>query len=267
MMQFPSCLLALCLVGLAQSTAIPAADVAIISHDVTILPTTDVVAHNWTKVDVAFGPDSIPQTAVALAVLFTNAQIASYACAAGPIVCGIVAMSAVLVSFFTLFRASSGPAGTPNPVRRFDTITSAIHEAWLPTESCSTLCQLKAGAPHGTWTSIGKETPRPKSGATTKRDDDDDDDGIVATYFWEDDNEQAFDDFDQSQIQGIATDIADYMFDNDANVVCANLLDQDGAVNVGVMTIDNNNNDELGIIDAAYTDSMAYCLAGDPNVP
>ena len=200
------------LAALATASAIPVtdSDIEIVPRSVSVVHSTDLAVHNWTRFDVNAVDSSIPKTAVVLAVLYTNAQIVGYACGAGPIVCGITAMSAILVSFFTLFKESSGPAGTDSPARRAIDY-SAIHDPWMPTESCSTLCQLKAGAPHGEWVPLGNTTidnvfhdihfhqegtrmglrAVQSSGSTVKRDDIYDDDGIVATYFWEDDNQQA----------------------------------------------------------------------------
>lgn len=53
---------------------------------------------------------------------------------------------------------------------------------------------------------------------------------------------------------------------NQGQIVCADLLDQDGAVNTGIVTLDNGN-DELGLTDSQYSSWLDYCLKGDPNTP
>lgn len=65
---------------------------------------------------------------------------------------------------------------------------------------------------------------------------------------------------------GVAQIIKNYMQSNDADMICSDLLDQNGAVNAGVMTVDYGNQ-EIGLTDAQYGELMAYCLKGDPNVP
>lgn len=216
------------LAAVSHASTIPSQD-AVFSRGIELLPAdTDLSVRNWTtfKYPTALSTigahelASIPQTAVVVAVLYTNAQIVSSVCAAtaatgpaGVAVCGVTAVTAVIVSFFTLWRASSGPAGTPNPVRSIEAAPGMLlHSAFLPKDACGTVCQLKANTPHATWTAIGNVTidgvhhdvhfsqkgqvlgiraVTGAAGGIAKRDDYDDDNGIVATYFWEDDSETA----------------------------------------------------------------------------
>lgn len=76
----------------------------------------------------------------------------------------------------------------------------------------------------------------------------------------------SWNDFDRSGISAISNDIGAYFYESNAPIICADILDQDGAVNAGIMTIDNNN-DELALVGDSYDEALAYCLAGDPNVP
>ncbi|KAJ5570824.1 hypothetical protein N7535_004484 [Penicillium sp. DV-2018c] len=277
-----------------QGNPLPTADDAVVTH--TTVTTADIVPYNWTTVDVAI-PSSNgkemtvaaqPQTSVVLAVIAANSGIAVAACSTGvPWVCAGTAIAVVIMNFITLFIPSSGPSDASNTKRdMLYSLIGAVHDAWQPTESCSTHCQLKARAAHGVWTHFASATvdgvhhdlhfrqngtlnglravPRPTT--SMKRDDVDDEGGIVAAYFWEDNNQQAFNDFDQSSVGGIAETIDDYMQSNDADIVCSDLLDQDGAVNAGVMTVESGN-EELGLTDDQYSEMLAYCLQGDPNVP
>lgn len=120
-------------------------------------------------------------------------------------------MTVVLISFFALFRASSGPPGTANPVQSIEAPAMLIHTTFLPTAACDTVCQLRANSAHATWTSVGNVTVdgvvhnlhfshngkilglRSVQGVSgnSKRDDVDDDGGVVAAYFWENDSQTA----------------------------------------------------------------------------
>lgn len=64
----------------------------------------------------------------------------------------------------------------------------------------------------------------------------------------------------------MASNIVNYMFDNQADIVCADLIDQDGAVNAGFATL-GSNNQEVAIDPGDYDAALAYCLSGDPNTP
>lgn len=60
--------------------------------------------------------------------------------------------------------------------------------------------------------------------------------------------------------------IGPYVYDNEAEIICADLEDQDGAINAGVMTW-GVNNDLIEQVPADLAETLAYCLAGDPDVP
>jgi hypothetical protein len=76
----------------------------------------------------------------------------------------------------------------------------------------------------------------------------------------------SWDDWDGAQIPGISQIIGDYMYDNAAEISCADIIDQDGPMDAGVMTIDDNDT-EIGLTQEQWSDFLAYCLAGDPSVP
>lgn len=212
----------LCLTHGVQSAAVASTTVTSFSPD-TKLVTNDVALQNWTKVEVGH-PSSVgsevaavaaptPKTSVVMAVIASNTALAAATCTAGIIwLCATSVIATILSNFFLLFVPSSGPTDASN-VKRADlpTITHFVHEAWLPTESCSTFCQLKAGSAHGDWTHftnttvdgvvhdvhfrqngnlMGLRAVR-QSSTANKRDDNSDDDGVVAAYFWEDNNQQA----------------------------------------------------------------------------
>ncbi|KAF4624542.1 hypothetical protein G7Y89_g13628 [Cudoniella acicularis] len=105
-----------------------------------------------------------------------------------------------------------------------------------------------------------------RTSASTKRQEYDDDDGTVGAYFWEDTNDQAWSDWQSTGIQADANVIRPYVYNNTAEIMCANLEDQDGAINAGVMTW-GLNNDLVEQIPADLADTLAYCLAGDPDTP
>lgn len=214
-----------CLLAFAQASSIPAKDVVASRGVQFVSPDAAIAVRNWTHYNttsistVGQLDASVPQTAVVIAVLYTNAQIVQGVCTAtaatgpgGVAVCGVVAIAAVLTSFFSLFRASSGPAGD-SPVRSLTAPSFIIHDALLPAEACDAICQFKANAANtNTWASIGNTTvdgmfhdihfsqngkilglravPSASSG-NTKRDDTYDDNGVVATYFWQDDHQTA----------------------------------------------------------------------------
>lgn len=56
-----------------------------------------------------------------------------------------------------------------------------------------------------------------------------------------------------------------YMVQNNAPMVCGDLIDQDSAVNAGIISFDSGDV-ELAFEGDSYTSAMAFCLAGDPNV-
>lgn len=213
-----------CLLAFAQASSIPAKDV-VVSRDVQFVSSdADIAPRNWTHYNttsistVGQLDASVPQTAVVIAVLYTNAQIVQGVCTAtaatgpgGVAVCGVVAIAAVLTSFFSLFRASSGPAGD-SPVRSLTAPSFTIHDALLPADACDTICQFKANAANATfWASVGNTTVDgifhdihfsqngkilglravPSPSGNTKRDDTYDDNGVVAAYFWQDDHQTA----------------------------------------------------------------------------
>ncbi|KAI1420683.1 hypothetical protein F5Y12DRAFT_105966 [Xylaria sp. FL1777] len=240
---------------------------------------------------------SIPKTAVVLAVLYTNVKIVETVCAAsiaigGPLglaVCAGTAILALIISFFAIFRPSSGRAGlteVASLVRRIDeTPRMLIHRDFSETDDCDKICQFKANMPHKTWTTIGNitvdgmdhdvhfshngralgiRTMKSPVAGNSKRDDPVHD--VVATYYWDDQNERAFNDFDVTQMDSIVEDIGNYYQSSNGAIVCADLVDQDGAVNVGMMSIDANDA-QVALEGDQYDAGMAYCLAGDPNVP
>lgn len=215
----------LCLIGpglapRVQGTPLPTGDDAVVTTPASI--TTDMVPYNWAILDVSI-PSSDekemmiaaqPKTSVVLAVITANSGIAVAACQSGiPWVCAGVAIAVVLGNFLTLFISSSGPSDASNVKRDvlYPTI-GVVQDAWQPTTSCSTHCQLKAGAAHGVWTPFASTTVDgvhhdlhfrqngtlmgiravSRSTASMKRDENDDDGGIVAAYFWEDNNQQAY---------------------------------------------------------------------------
>lgn len=215
-----------CLLGVSQATSIPARDAVVLSRDVQLIsPDTDIAVRNWTEYNttslaaVGHLDASIPQTAVVVAVIYSNAQIVSGVCAAtaatgpgGVAVCGVVAITAILTSFFALFRASSGPAGDDSPVRSIAAPSFIMHDLLLPTGGCDTVCQLKANAASTTsWAAVGNITVDgifhdvhfsqngqvlglravQAADSNARRDDTYDDNGVVAAYFWQDDHETA----------------------------------------------------------------------------
>ena len=69
-----------------------------------------------------------------------------------------------------------------------------------------------------------------------------------------------------AQVQPAGQEIADFVVSNNGQVVCADIIDQDGPVDAGVMTVDDNN-DEYGLTQSQWASALAICLAGDPSVP
>lgn len=57
--------------------------------------------------------------------------------------------------------------------------------------------------------------------------------------------------------------IADYMLSENGQVVCANILDQDGPVNIGVMTLDDTGNEEFGLTQEQWEIYLGFCAVED----
>lgn len=57
------------------------------------------------------------------------------------------------------------------------------------------------------------------------------------------------------------------MFDNEADIVCADMPDNDNAVNSGFVTLGNNDDELVFPRGSSYNEALAFCLQGDPNVP
>ncbi|OAA72860.1 hypothetical protein LEL_08644 [Akanthomyces lecanii RCEF 1005] len=240
----------------------------------------------WTTKDISvYDPLAVrpAQSSVVLAVLTHNAAVTTAACTfGGPIVCGITAVAAVLTAFYTLFHPTAGPDPGPPARRTIDAISSNIHQSFLPVQSLSTLDILKSSGDEGDWVEYGNATVNdihhalqfrksgsmlavkavPGAPSNFKRDDFDDSGGIVATYFWEDNNQQAWNDWNAAQVHPIAEDIANFMFDKQADIVCADVIDQDGPVDVGIMTIAGNDS-ELGLEPSQWDSGMKICQAGE----
>lgn len=67
-------------------------------------------------------------------------------------------------------------------------------------------------------------------------------------------------------MEPIAQIIADYIYEHDSDIICADIIDQDGPMDVGVFTT-GLNNDELGLTQSEWTSAMDICLAGLPSIP
>ena len=203
------------LTHMVQVTAITISDTAVATP--VEKTTADVAPYNWTTLDVAttHGIEEVlagkPQTSVVLAVIAANSGIVAAVCSTGNVIaCAATGITVVLLNFFSNFISSSGPSDASSTKRAND--YPLIDADWLPTESCSTYCQLKAGAAHGAWTAFANATVNgvhhdlhfrqngtlmglravPRLPLMEKRDDVDNDGGIVAAYFWEDDSQQAY---------------------------------------------------------------------------
>lgn len=60
--------------------------------------------------------------------------------------------------------------------------------------------------------------------------------------------------------------MGEYIYDQNAELICADIVDQDGAINAGVITADVGSV-EIVISEPSLDEVMAYCLNGDPDVP
>lgn len=67
-------------------------------------------------------------------------------------------------------------------------------------------------------------------------------------------------------MEPIAQIVADYIVEKDSDIICADIIDQDGPMDVGVFTT-GLNNDELGLSPSEWTSAMNICLAGLPSTP
>ncbi|ESZ96047.1 hypothetical protein SBOR_3524 [Sclerotinia borealis F-4128] len=282
-----------CLLALVNGSTTPSSDVALSRQGLS--STRDVIINFvdtpvWTTKDIALSPLSIdagvPDTQVVLAVIASNVALAGGLCAIGVIpACITGAAIAALTNFYLVYATM----GTSNGPARRDIagITANIHDLWLPSESSSTVFKLKTNTIDGVWTPIGNTTInglyhevhfrqlgsmlgvkaiQSAAGAKNRRDDAADDGGYVAAYFWEDNNQQAWNDWNGAQVEPIGDEIGDFISSNNGQVVCANIIDQDGPMNAGVMTMDDYN-DEYGLTQSQWASALSICLAGDPSVP
>lgn len=73
-------------------------------------------------------------------------------------------------------------------------------------------------------------------------------------------------DWNNAQVQPIGEEVGDWIASVNGQVTCVDIIDQDGPMDAGVMTVDDNN-DEYGLIQSQWSSALAICLAGDPSVP
>lgn len=213
-LRFLALALVLALCTTAQAVVISPTDVALtagnISTDDDALELSRSFADTLHPVSASAG-----RTAVELAVIASNTQLASAVCSTGSTAaCIAAAVFTVLWNFFAIWRVSNTAPGAIHPARDGLGVLTLVHSQWLPSADCSVACRLHAGAVENSWTLFANSTAAgvthdlhfirsgtisgiratrsTSGGGRDKRQDVDDDGGMVVSYYWDNGNETAY---------------------------------------------------------------------------
>ncbi|CZR69933.1 uncharacterized protein PAC_19834 [Phialocephala subalpina] len=233
----------------------------------------------------------VAQSAAAAVCVVGGLETAGAACIGAGILAGIAFIMNAFYVGWTLYNETPGVPVTTLPRSTTDAPIITVHSNYTPTANCSVKCQLEAATPQQTWVHFGNATTEDKlhqmsyyqSGAlrgvrlaqynvapVSKRQTFTVGEGFtqetnwLQTVYWTDDSETAFDDWNAPAFNGPAATVAgNYFYDNNVELGCFDLNDDDGTVFQSVWVIDDTDT-EITLTDAAVNEYLVDCYNLDP---